>query len=55
MKADRLVQIILVLFTAALTGHRDKGFFVTLIVTGVDYASTLPLIQRFLEHIEWRP
>ncbi len=44
-----------VLFTAALTGHRDKGFFVTLILSGVDYASTLPLIQRFLGHIEWRP
>jgi len=44
-----------VLFTAALTGHRDKGFFITLIRTGVDYHSTLPLIQRFLEHIEWRP
>ena len=44
-----------VLFTAALTGHLDKGFFITLIRTGVDYDTTLPLIQRFLEHIEWRP
>lgn len=44
-----------VLFTAALTGHKNKGFFITLIMTGVDYNSTLPLIQRFLEHTEWRP
>ncbi len=44
-----------VLFTAALTGHKNKGFFITLIMTGVEYASTLPLIQKFLEHSEWRP
>jgi hypothetical protein len=44
-----------VLFTAALTGHSNKGFFITLIMTGVDYESTLPLIQRFLEQIEWKP
>lgn len=44
-----------VLFTAALTGHRNKGFFMTLIMTGVDYASTLPLVQKFLEHTEWKP
>ena len=44
-----------VLFTAALTGHGNKGFFITLIMTGVDYKSTLPLIKRFLEHIEWKP
>lgn len=44
-----------VLFTAALAGHRDKGFFITLILTGVDYASSLPLIRKFLDHIEWRP
>jgi len=44
-----------VLFTAALTGHENKGFFVTLIMTGVEYNSTLPLIQKFLEHTEWRP
>ena len=44
-----------VLFTAALAGHRDKGFFITLILTGIDYASSLPLIKKFLEHIEWRP
>jgi len=44
-----------VLFTAALTGHENKGFFITLIMTGVEYNSTLPLIQKFLEHTEWRP
>ena len=44
-----------VLFTAALTGYRDRGFFITLTMTGVDYASTLPLIQKFLEHSEWLP
>jgi serine protease Do len=44
-----------VLFTAALTGHANKGFFVTLILTGVDFDSTLPLIQKFLETTEWTP
>jgi hypothetical protein len=44
-----------VLFTAALTGHANKGFFVTLILTGVDFDSTLPLIQRFLEATKWTP
>lgn len=44
-----------VLFTAALTGHGNKGFFITLIMTGVDYKSTLPLIKRFLEQTEWKP
>ena len=44
-----------VLFTAALTGHADKGFFLTLIATGVDFESTLPLIRKFLEHTEWQP
>ena len=44
-----------VLFTAALTGHKNRGFFITLIMTGVEYAATLPLIQKFLEHTEWRP
>ena len=44
-----------VLFTAALTGYPDRGFFVTLTLTGVDYAATLPLIRKFLESIEWRP
>lgn len=43
-----------VLFTAALTGHSNRGFFITLIMTGVDFESTLPLIQRFLEQIEWK-
>jgi hypothetical protein len=44
-----------VLFTAALTGHKNQGFFITLIMTGIDYSSTLPLIQRFLEQTEWKP
>ena len=44
-----------VLFTTALTGHADKGFFISLILTGVDFDSTLPLIQRFLEDAEWTP
>ncbi len=44
-----------VLFTAALTGYADRGFFITLIVTGVDYTATLPLIERFLEHMQWQP
>ena len=44
-----------VLFTAALTGHADKGFFLTLIATGTDFDATLPLIRKFLEHTEWQP
>lgn len=44
-----------VLFTAALTGYEDRGFFVTLTMTGVDYAATLPLIRKFLEQVQWRP
>ena len=44
-----------VLFTAALTGHADRGFFMTLIMTGVDFDSALPLIQKFLEETEWTP
>ena len=44
-----------VLFTAALTGHSNQGFFITLIMTGVDFKATLPLIQRFLEQVEWKP
>jgi hypothetical protein len=44
-----------VLFIAALTGHANKGFYITLILTGVDFESTLPLIQRFLETTEWTP
>ena len=37
-----------------MTGHKNQGFFITLIMTGVEYASTLPLIRKFLEHTEWR-
>ena len=44
-----------VLFTAAMTGFDDRGLFITLTVTGVDYAASLPLIQKFLEQVEWRP
>ncbi len=44
-----------VLFTAALTGYKNQGGFITLIMTGVDYTSTLPLIQKFLEQTEWKP
>ncbi len=43
------------LFTAALTGHADKGFFITLIATGVDFDSSLPLIRKFLESTQWTP
>ena len=44
-----------VLFTAALTGHEKQGFFITVIMTGVDFNSTLPLIKKFLEQAEWNP
>ncbi|MBT8435563.1 MAG: serine protease, partial [Gammaproteobacteria bacterium] len=44
-----------VLFTAALTGHDNQGFFLTLIMTGVGFEDSLPLIQRFLEKTEWKP
>ncbi len=44
-----------VLFTAAMTGHARQGFFITLIMTGVEFESTLPLIQRFLETTQWKP
>jgi hypothetical protein len=44
-----------ILFTAALTGHDNKGFFVRLTMTGIDYDSSLPLIQKFMETIEWTP
>ncbi len=44
-----------VLFTAAMLGHANKGFFITFSMTGIDYQSTLPLVQRILEHIEWKP
>ena len=44
-----------VLFTAAMIGHEREGFFITFIMTGVNYQSTLPLIQKMLEQIEWKP
>ncbi len=44
-----------VLFTAAMTGHKQQGFFITLTMTGVKYQSTLPLLKKFLESIEWNP
>ena len=44
-----------VLFTAALTGHRNQGFFVTLIMTGTDFEATLPMVKKFLENITWNP
>ncbi len=43
------------LFTAAMTGHDQRGFFITFIMTGVDYQASLPLVKKFLEHIEWIP
>ncbi len=44
-----------VLFTAALTGQKKQGFFITFIMTGVDYKSTLPLLKRFMENVAWNP
>lgn len=44
-----------ILFTAALTGHDNKGFFIRLTMTGIDYNASLPLIQKFMESIEWTP
>lgn len=44
-----------VLFTAALAGQKNQGFFFTLILTGTDYQSSLPLVQKFLEQIVWNP
>ena len=44
-----------VLFTAAMTGHSNQGFFVTLILTGTDFEATLPLVKKFLENISWNP
>ncbi len=44
-----------VLFTAALTGHGQRGFFITFIMTGVDYQASLSLVKKFLEHIKWTP
>jgi len=43
-----------VLFTAAMVGHANRGFFITFIMTGVDYQSTLPLLDKLLESIEWK-
>jgi serine protease Do len=44
-----------VLFTAALTGHDNQGFFITFIMTGTDFNATLPLIKKFLESVVWTP
>ena len=44
-----------VLFTAALTGHSNQGFFITFIMTGTDFQATLPLVKKFLENIAWNP
>ena len=44
-----------VLFTAALTGHSNQGFFITFIMTGTDFEASLPLVQKFLENIAWNP
>ena len=44
-----------VLFTAALTGQKNQGFFITFIMTGVDFKSTLPLLKRFMERVSWNP
>jgi serine protease Do len=44
-----------VLFTAALTGHDNQGFFITFIMTGTDFNATLPLIKKFLENVVWDP
>ena len=43
------------LFTAALTGHDNQGFFITLIMTGTDFNATLPLVRKFLENVVWNP
>ena len=44
-----------VLFTAAMTGHSNQGFFITFIMTGTDFEASLPLVQKFLENIAWNP
>ena len=44
-----------ILFTAALTGHDNKGLFIRLTMTGIDYDASLPLIEKFMESIEWTP
>ncbi len=37
-----------ILFTAALTGQGNKGFFIRLTMTGIAYDASLPLIQKFI-------
>jgi len=44
-----------VLFTAALTGHANQGFFITLMMTGTDFDASLPLLKKFLENVVWSP
>jgi len=44
-----------ILFTAALTGHDNQGFFITFIMTGTDFSATLPLVKKFLENVAWNP
>jgi hypothetical protein len=44
-----------VLFTAALTGHDNQGFFITFIMTGTDFSASLPLVKKFLENVVWKP
>ena len=43
------------LFTAALTGNDNQGFFLTFIMTGTDFNATLPLVKKFLENVVWNP
>ncbi len=43
------------LFTAALTGRDNQGFFITFIMTGTDFNATLPLVKKFLENVVWNP
>jgi len=43
------------LFTAALTGHDNQGFFITFIMTGTDFNATLSLVKKFLENVVWNP
>ncbi len=42
-----------ILFTAAMTGYDDRGFFITMTFTGVSFEATLPLIQKFLQQVSW--
>jgi len=42
-----------ILFTAALTGHDNQGFFITFIMTGTDFNASLPLVKKFLENVLW--